>query len=76
MRASQVSIGRTYAVKVSGRIVPVRLEGPSVFGGWNGTNLVSGRAVRVKTAGRLRYELEPTSGDELRRTGREYRPVR
>ena len=55
MKKTEVHIGETYAVKVSGRIVPVRLDRESSYGGWEGRNLRTGRRVHVKTAARLRY---------------------
>jgi hypothetical protein len=39
---------------VSGALVNVRVTAESPFGGWDATNLSTGRAVRVKTAARLR----------------------
>ena len=58
MKNNQVSIGKIYAVKVSGMITPVKLESDSPYGGWNGVNLRTGRDVRIRTAAKLRYELE------------------
>lgn len=57
MRKADVRVGGVYAVKVSGNIVPVRLDRESPFGGWDGTNLNTGRSVRVRTAGRLRRPI-------------------
>ena len=36
MKKAQVEIGKVYLMKVSGRLVPVRIGGPSGFGGWHG----------------------------------------
>lgn len=58
MKAKDVKVGATYMVKVSGRLAPVRLTGESVYGGWNGVNLDTGRPVRVRTARRLRLQVE------------------
>jgi hypothetical protein len=58
MKAKDVVVGATYMVKVSGKLAPVRLDRESVFGGWDGTNLVTGRPVRVRTAARLRMRAE------------------
>jgi len=57
MKKKDVSVGKIYAVKVSGKVVPVKLISESPYGGWNGTSLVTGRKIRVKTGGRLRKEL-------------------
>jgi hypothetical protein len=57
MRKNQVQVGLTYRVKVSGVVTDVRLDTENPHGGWNGTNIKTGRSVRVKTAGRLRREV-------------------
>ena len=54
MRKNQVEVGRTYVAKVSGRLTAVRIDGESRYGGWNATNVATGRAVRIKSAQRLR----------------------
>lgn len=54
MLKKDVQIGNTYAAKVSGRIARVRIDSESRYGGWNGTNIDTGRAVRIKSAARLR----------------------
>lgn len=59
MRKADVKLNRIYVVKVSGNLVRVRLDSESPYGGWNGTNLATGRKVRIKTAARLRYEVIP-----------------
>jgi len=59
MKKSQVKIGETYAVKVSGVIQPVKVIEEFPRGGWVGINRRTGREVRIKTAGRLRYALRP-----------------
>jgi len=57
MKKKDVKIGKIYAVKVSNKIDSVKLTSESIYGGWNGTNLKTGRQVRIKTAGKLRQEL-------------------
>ena len=57
MKKVQVEIDKVYACKVSGNIVPVRIDSESRFGGWNGTNMITKRHVRIKTAGKLRYSV-------------------
>lgn len=57
MKKAQVILGCIYAVKVSGNIVPVKLTGESPFGGWTGTNLTTGREVRIKSAAKLRFPI-------------------
>ena len=64
MKKNDVSVGATYIVRVSGHLVPVTLESVSPYGGWNGRNTVTGRDIRIKTAGKLRRHVhtEPTFG--------------
>ena len=54
MKKSDVVIGRTYVCKVSGVLTAVRIDGESRFGGWEATNVKTGRRVRVRSAQRLR----------------------
>ena len=54
MRKADVSVGHCYSAKVSGKLTYVRLDRESRYGGWDATNLATGRSVRIKTAGRLR----------------------
>ena len=61
MKKNQVEIGKVYAVKVSGVVVPVQITSESPYGGWMGRNMKTNRAVRIKTAGRLRYEVTQSS---------------
>ncbi len=56
MRKHEIKIGGIYAVKVSGRISPVRIIS-TFYSGWNGKNIRTGRMVRIKTAGRLHFEI-------------------
>ena len=57
MKKADVKIGGRYIAKVSGSIVPVRIDSESSHGGWNATNTKTGRAVRIKSAQRLRRGL-------------------
>ena len=56
MKKRDVQKGKTYLAKVSGMVVPVRIDQESPYGGWEATNTKTGRAVRIKTAARLRGE--------------------
>jgi hypothetical protein len=58
MKKSEVKIGGTYTVKVSGRLVPVRITGTSPYGGWVGMNTKTSREVRIRTAAKLRGTTE------------------
>lgn len=50
MKKTEIQIEKTYAVKVSGNVVPVRIDGESPYGGWNGTNLKTRKSIRIKSA--------------------------
>lgn len=54
MRKREVEIGREYVAKVSGRIAVVKILRESPYGGWEAENTRTGRAVRIRTAARLR----------------------
>ena len=62
MQKHNVNIGTTYIVKVSGTLATVRLTGEHPRGGWYGTNLATGREIRIRTAARLRLEVLPAQG--------------
>jgi hypothetical protein len=66
MKKNEVRIGGIYAAKVSDRLVQVRIEAESRHGGWDATNLATGKKVRIKSAQRLRGEA-----DKPRRAGRQ-----
>lgn len=59
MKKSSVSVGKVYKVKVSGKVVSVRLTSQSPFGGWHGVNEATGCQVRIRSAARLRREVLP-----------------
>ena len=70
MQKANVHIGSTYIVKVSGTLAKVRINREHQRGGWYGTNLATGREIRIRTAARLRKEVPPAqeiSPDEARR---------
>ncbi len=56
MQKHNVKIGTTYIVKVSGTLAKVRVTREHPRGGWYGTNLATGREIRIRTAARLRSE--------------------
>jgi len=63
MKKSEVRIGGIYAAKVSDRITEVRIDGVNPHGGWNATNLATGKNVRIKRAQRLRHEISDAPAD-------------
>jgi hypothetical protein len=64
MKKDQVKLGGTYLAKVSGKVVPVRLDAESPHGGWQAFNLETHKTVRIKSAQRLRG---PAKNNALRR---------
>jgi hypothetical protein len=57
MQKSEVTIGGTYTAKVSNKVVRVRIDAVSRYGGWDATNLDTNKKVRIKSAQRLRGEI-------------------
>ena len=70
MRKAGVIIGKTYVVKVSGKLSPVRVTRTCEFGGWYGTNVRTEREIRIRSAAKLRKEYvmvsEKRTDEELR----------
>ncbi|MBE7457423.1 MAG: hypothetical protein KJ057_13000 [Phycisphaerae bacterium] len=54
MKKNAVHLGQSYLAKVSGILVPVRIDAENPHGGWTATNTETGRKVRIKSAQRLR----------------------
>jgi len=54
MKKHEVKVGGTFLAKVSDKVVPVRITGESRYGGWDAVNTKTGKAVRIKSAQRLR----------------------
>jgi hypothetical protein len=65
MKRDEVQIGKVYTAKVTDKLVPVRIDGENRHGGWDATNLATGKKVRIKSAQRLRGEA-----DKPKRAGR------
>lgn len=58
MKKADVTVGKTYIVKVSGKLARVQLTNTCRQGGWMGINLDTNREVRIKTGGKLRREIK------------------
>jgi hypothetical protein len=54
MKKQDVQTGSIYIAQVSGVLAKVRITRESPYGGWYGTNLATGREVRIRGAARLR----------------------
>ena len=68
MQKHNVQIGTTYIVKVSGTLAKVRITREHPRGGWYGTNLATGREIRIRTAARLRSEVKPAGEERIEKT--------
>ena len=67
MKKADVKVGGTYAAKVTGKVVPVRIDAESAHGGWTGTNQATGKQVRIKSARRLRGPWKRPQGAKKRK---------
>jgi hypothetical protein len=54
MKKNEVKIGSMYTAKVTNKLVQVRIDAESRHGGWDATNLTTGKKVRIKSPARLR----------------------
>jgi len=61
VKKHEVEIGGVYVAKVSGQLVTVRIDRESPYGGWDATNLSTRRAIRVRSAARLRGRMQSRS---------------
>lgn len=53
MKRDDVKIGSNYKAKVSDKLTIVRIDAEHAGGGWEATNLATGKQVRIKSAQRL-----------------------
>jgi vancomycin resistance protein YoaR len=54
MKKNEVKIGGVYTAKVTNKLVQVRIDAESRYGGWDVVNLATGKKVRIKSPARLR----------------------
>jgi hypothetical protein len=54
MKKDDVKIGSNYLAKVSDKVVSIRIDAENRSGGWDATNLATGKKIRIKSAQRLR----------------------
>ena len=60
MKKNEVQIGGVYTAKVTNRLVELRIDAESRYGGWDGTNLATNKKIRIKSPAKLR---EAACGD-------------
>jgi hypothetical protein len=54
MKKNEVKIGGVYTAKVTNKVVQVRIDAESRYGGWDATNMETGKKVRIKSPAKLR----------------------
>jgi len=58
MKKAEIEVGKLYRAKVSGTLTTVKILAVATYGnGWVGMNIDTGRAVQIKSAQRLRFEV-------------------
>jgi hypothetical protein len=62
VKKKDVKIGGHYAIKHTSsgynRLNVIRIDSECRYGGWNATNLKTGRAIRIKSNTKLRFEVQ------------------
>ena len=74
IKKSDVKIGGMYIAKVTNRLVHVRIDSESRYGGWNATNILTNKPIRVKSAQRLRGVADVGVGSRGKKTGPKNEP--
>ena len=54
MKKNEVKIGDVYTAKVTNKVVQVRIDAESRYGGWDATNLSTKKKIRIKSPAKLR----------------------
>jgi predicted RNA-binding Zn-ribbon protein involved in translation (DUF1610 family) len=68
MKKNEVQIGDVYTAKVTNRLVQVRIDATSRYGGWDGTNLATNKKIRIKSPAKLREAVNgDTSADKTKK---------
>ena len=57
MKKAEVKIGGKYYANVTGKKVEIQIDSEKPSGGWNATNLATGKKIQVKSAQRLHGEV-------------------
>ncbi|MEM7577504.1 MAG: winged helix-turn-helix domain-containing protein [Planctomycetota bacterium] len=67
MKQEQIEIGKVYEAKITNRVVPVRIDAVRInlstgkTGGWDATNLKTNKKVVIKSAQKLRKQVDAPS---------------
>jgi hypothetical protein len=60
MKKNEVQVGALYTAKVTNRLVQVRIDAVNRYGGWDATNLQTGKSIRIQSPQRLRSAVGDT----------------
>ena len=69
MKKNEVQIGNVYTAKVTNKVVQVRIDAENRHGGWDATNLETGKKVRIQSAQRLRIAVGGGAATGAKRAG-------
>ena len=64
MKKAEVKIGGKYYANVTGKKVEIQIDSEKPSGGWNATNLATGKKILVKSAQRLQGEVGKSKSTE------------
>jgi hypothetical protein len=70
MKKAEVKIGGKYYANVTGKKVEIQIDSEKPNGGWNATNLATGKKILVKSAQRLQGEVAKSKSNAKRIAGR------
>jgi len=62
MKKAEVKIGTSYYANVSGKRSEIRIDAEKPRGGWDATNLATGKKIHIKSAQRLQAEVGAKRG--------------
>jgi hypothetical protein len=62
MKKAEVKIGTSYYANVSGKRCEIRIDAEKPRGGWDATNLATGKKIHIKSAQRLQAEVGAKRG--------------
>ena len=62
MKKAEVKIGGKYYANVTGKRVEIQIDAEKSTGGWNATNLATGKKIHIKSAQRLQGEVRKRRG--------------
>ena len=68
MKKNDVRVGSVYTAKVTNKVVQVRINAESRHGGWDATNLATGKKIRIQSPRRLRAAVGDSAATEAKKT--------